>query len=154
MLLEGVIKMDEILEKIDQIIVRTGASYAEARDALEKHGGDVVDALIYLEKREKSPERKMMDQGKNLLNEFQEIIRHGGGTKIQVQKNGRSVAEIPAALGFLGLAGALTVPGVAAIGAIGSVAAMMQKYTLEIKKVSNERTGEHDLADMEKNIDN
>ena len=37
------------LEKIDQIVERTGVSYAQAKEALEKAEGDVVEAIIYIE---------------------------------------------------------------------------------------------------------
>ena len=44
---------------------------------------------------------------------------------------------MPAAAGVLGLVGALAVPGLAVIGAVGSVAALMNKYSLEIKNEEN-----------------
>ena len=48
--------MSEItLEKIDIVRERTGASYSEAKEALEACGGNVVDALIYLEGQKEPP---------------------------------------------------------------------------------------------------
>ena len=42
--------MDISLENVDLIVERTGVSYAEAKEALEKANGDVVDAIILIEK--------------------------------------------------------------------------------------------------------
>ena len=42
--------MKEItLEKVDEIRRRTGVSYKIAKEALELNGGDVLEALIYIE---------------------------------------------------------------------------------------------------------
>lgn len=40
------------LEQIDLIMQRANVSYAEAKEALEHCNGDVVEALLYLEKNE------------------------------------------------------------------------------------------------------
>ena len=52
--------MTSELEKIDLIRARLGVSYKEAREALEKADGDVVQALVNLE-----------EQGRNLGERFQ-----------------------------------------------------------------------------------
>ena len=41
--------MEITLEKVDKVIERTGASYKEAKEALEMTDGNVLDAIIYLE---------------------------------------------------------------------------------------------------------
>ena len=46
--------MEITLEKVDQVIERTGVTYAEAKQALEVCGGDVLDAIIYIESKMKS----------------------------------------------------------------------------------------------------
>ena len=129
--------MDEILKKIDQIKSRTGVNYATAKDALDKCGGDVLDAIIYLENQYDPSERKASGQKHELWHGLQEIVQKGRETKIRVLKDGKQVAEVPAAAGVLGLVGALAVPGLAVIGAVGSVAALMNKYSLEIKNEEN-----------------
>lgn len=42
------------LEKIDMLMERANISYKEAKDALEMHDGDMVEALIYLEASNKT----------------------------------------------------------------------------------------------------
>jgi hypothetical protein len=103
--------MDEILKKIDQIKSRTGVNYATAKDALDKCGGDVLDAIIYLENQYDPSERKASGQKHELWHGLQEIVQKGRETKIRVLKDGKQVAEVPAAAGVLGLVGALAVPG-------------------------------------------
>ncbi|MGI6684118.1 MAG: DUF4342 domain-containing protein [Bacillota bacterium] len=129
--------MDEMLKKIDQIKHRTGVSYRAAKDALEKCRGDVLNAIIYLENQDDIPNEYAKGQENNLWHGFQEVVQKGRETKIRVLKDGKQVAEVPAAAGVLGLVGALAIPGLAAVGALGSVAALMNKYSLEVKKDQN-----------------
>lgn len=126
--------MDDLLKKIDQIKNRTGVSYGTAKDALDKCGGDVLDAIIFLENQHHAPEKQAMEHGKELWHGLQEVIQKGKDTKIRVLKEGKKVAEVPAAVGVLGIVGAFASPGLAALGAVGSVAALLNKYSLEVRK--------------------
>ena len=123
--------MTSELEKIDLIRARLGVSYKEAREALEKADGDVVQALVNLE-----------EQGRNLGNAFKP-----GGRKWSVRSRSfckranvrsksrdRTVYEFPATIGALGLIGALASSEIAVLGALGTVAAMANKYTLEFER--------------------
>ena len=46
--------MSVSLEKIDMLMERANISYKEAKEALEAHNGDMVEALIYLEASNKT----------------------------------------------------------------------------------------------------
>lgn len=46
--------MSITLEKIDMIMQRANVSYKEAKDALERHEGDILEALIELESENKT----------------------------------------------------------------------------------------------------
>lgn len=144
--------MDDTLKKIDQIRNRTDVSYAVAKEALDKCGGNVLDAIIYLENRQSSVERQAMEQGKNLWHGLQEVVQKGKETKIRVLKEGKQVAEVPAAAGVIGLVGALAIPGFAALGAVGSVAALMNKYSLEVKREDDLDTSKDNQNDID-NLD-
>lgn len=141
--------MDEMLRKIDQIRERVGVSYTEAKDALEKNGGNVVDAIIFLERQTNSRTAQTIEQGKNAWQEVKGAVEKSRGTKIRVVKEGKPVAEIPAAAGVLGLVGAMAIPGGAVVGALGSVAAMLNKYSLEISREDRE----DETEEPQKNID-
>lgn len=46
--------MNITLEKIDNLRERANVSYAEAKEALEKNEGNMIDAIIYLESEDKT----------------------------------------------------------------------------------------------------
>ena len=46
--------MNFTINDVDQVIERTNCSYKEAKEALEASEGDVVDAIIYLENKDRS----------------------------------------------------------------------------------------------------
>ena len=47
------------LEKIEKIIEKTGVSYAEAKNALEEAGEDLLDAIVLLESQGKIKKPEM-----------------------------------------------------------------------------------------------
>ena len=73
--------MEITLEKVDKVIERTGASYKEAKEALEMTDGNVLDAIIYLEENlqnseseygeyEKEEKGQTIEEFKNWLKEL------------------------------------------------------------------------------------
>ena len=122
--------MEITLEKIDIIRERTGLSYKEAKEALEKCGGDVVETLIDLEATKK--DEKWTDSlslaGNEVLEKLKELIKQGNVTKIRVKKDGNTILDIPVTAGAIGT---LLAPQLAAIGA---VVALISKTTVEIEK--------------------
>ncbi|MFZ5648676.1 MAG: DUF4342 domain-containing protein [Bacillota bacterium] len=129
--------MDE-LGKIDLIRSRTGVSYREAREALEAAGGDVVQALIHIEERENNFTEKFSEKVQNRGHEFfgqvKGILEKGKDTRIRIKQGDRTVFDFPASVGAVGLLGLLASSELAVLGALGTVAAMANKYTLEIDK--------------------
>ena len=43
--------MEITLEQVEQLREKTGVTYAQAKQALEYSGGNLLDAIIYLEER-------------------------------------------------------------------------------------------------------
>ncbi|MBO8168839.1 MAG: DUF4342 domain-containing protein [Thermoanaerobacteraceae bacterium] len=123
--------MDE-LTKIDQIRQRMDVSYKEAKEALDIADGDVVQAIIYLEEKQSQWDKKFEEQGGKIIRQVKEIIRKGNVTKVKIKKDGKTVAEIPANVGVVGLVGILASPPLAILAGVGTVAAVANKYTLEI----------------------
>jgi hypothetical protein len=125
--------MSEItLEKIDLVRERTGVSYSEAKDALEASEGNVVDALIYVEKSKKS----VMDDFYTTKDEFvdwlKDIINKGNVTRIKIKKDDKILIDIPVNAGIAAttLAGILYAP----LLGIGFLTAVFTKVTVEITK--------------------
>ena len=129
--------MDEI-EKIDLIRSRMNVGYREAREALEAAGGDVVKALINLEEREGTFSEKMQSHSHEIFGQLKGILHKGKETRIKVKQGDRTVLEIPASLGVMGLLGILASSELAILGALGTVTAMSKNYTLEFEKVGQE----------------
>lgn len=128
--------MDE-LGKIDLIRSRAGVSYREAREALEAVGGDVVQALISIEERENSFAGKVNERSHEFMGQVKGFLEKGKDTRIKIKQGDRTVFELPASLGAVGILGLLTSSQLAILGALGSVAAMANNYTLEIDRSAN-----------------
>jgi hypothetical protein len=127
--------MNEIsLEKIDILRERLGVNYGLAKATLEKTGGDVIEALVVLEE-----EQSKANEVKNeVVGRIRSLIAKGNAKKVRIKKDGQTVAEIPATVGALGLLGTIAYTPLAIIGAIGSVSAMFNRYTLEIENNDGE----------------
>lgn len=125
------------LEKIDIIRDRTGASYTEAKEALEQCEGNVVDALVYLEGKEeaKANDKHNMEDFYATKDEFKdwlkETINKGNVTRLKIKKGERVIVDIPVNAGIAAGVFALIWPPL--IG-IGLLTAVITKITIEITK--------------------
>ncbi|MDD2211563.1 MAG: DUF4342 domain-containing protein [Clostridia bacterium] len=144
--------MDE-LEKIDIIRERLGVTYREAQEALLQAGGDVVQALINLEEPRQKWDDKFEQKGQQLAEHIKEIIKKGNVTKIRLKKKDKVVWEISATIGALGVGGLLLSPILTALGVVGTVAALVADYRLEIVRPDG-KVEEHDLKFLEEEDSN
>lgn len=128
--------MSEItLEKIDIIKERTGVSYTEAKEALEECDSDVVNALIYIEAKQKKSAKFNMEEMYTTKDEFmtwlKDTVRVGNVTRIKIKKDDTVVIDIPVNAGIAaGIVGLIFPP---LIG-IGLLTAVLTKVTIEITK--------------------
>lgn len=122
--------MDDILEKIDMIRERTGASYKQAKEALEQAEGDVLNAIIFIEDKQK--ENLWTEQftvaGTEVVDKLKEIIRKGNVSRIRVKKGDYLILDTPVTAGAVG---SILMPYIAALGA---AVALMSKCTIEIER--------------------
>ncbi len=96
--------MEITLEMIDAVRQRTGASYMEAKEALEKSGGSVVDAIVLLEK-------KTGVKTDELLGKIKALVKEGNVNKIRVWRGDQVLVTIPVNVGIVGgLAGLALAP--------------------------------------------
>lgn len=113
--------MEINLEKIELVKDRTGATYAEAKEALEKADGSVVDAIIDLEER-MNRENDAVDGGSlkdsPVFAKMKEIVDKGNVTRIMISKGDRSIVNFPLTAGVIGAA---LVPWGAILGIIAAV---------------------------------
>ncbi|MBU3189694.1 DUF4342 domain-containing protein [Clostridium bowmanii] len=123
------------LEKIDIIKERTGVSYTEAKEALEECDSDVVNALIYIEAKQKKYAKFNMEEMYSTKDEFvttiKDIVKKGNVTRIKIKKDDTVVIDIPVnagiAAGLIGLYNPVLI-------ALGLLTAVLTKVTVEITK--------------------
>ncbi|MBR6233610.1 MAG: DUF4342 domain-containing protein [Erysipelotrichaceae bacterium] len=108
--------MNYTIQDVDQVIERTGCSYAQAKEALDHSDGIVIDAIIYLENKDRSTFGSFFrnfseDTERNaetIMEKIKEVIKQGDATKLEVRDNhGKKVAGVSlnggAAIGALTL---------------------------------------------------
>jgi len=136
--------MTSELEKVDLIRARLSVGYKEAKEALDAAGGDVVQALINLEEKGRNIGERFQSKGQEVFEQIKGLLNKGQDYRIKVKQGERTVFEIPASVGALGILGALASSEIAVLGALGTAAAMAKKYTLEF-----ERRGGPDVTEPE-----
>ena len=120
--------MEITLEKIELVKDRTGVGYKEAKDALEKTDGSVVDAIILIEETIDDSAKETEKKNVQILDTIKEAVRKGNVSKIVIKKDGDIVMNLPVNIGIIGT---VLVPW-AAIG--GCIAALGTKCSIELVK--------------------
>ena len=125
--------MSEItLEKIDIIKERTGATYLEAKEALVSCEGNVVDALIYIEEKQKSEKNQVYATKEEFINWIKAVIKKGNVTRIKIKKAEKVLVDLPINGGIAATVLAYLIW--APLLAIGVLTAVVTKVTIEISK--------------------
>jgi len=130
------------LEKVDQVKERTGVSYAQAKHALEVNGGNVLDAIIYIEEiqgvSELSPISDMSSNSEKeksgeSIEDFKawlkDLINKGNVSRIRISKDEKELIDIPVNAGIAAGVIAIILPQILAFGVI---AAVVTKITIEV----------------------
>lgn len=131
--------MSEItLEKVDQVIERTYATYAEAKEALEACDGDVVNALIYIEKKREEEiklEENVMEEKAESFEDIKkflkDLIDKGNVSRVRILKDDKVLTDIPVNAGIAAGTIAVIFPSILAISVVAAIAT---KITIEITK--------------------
>lgn len=130
---DGKIQMDEKLQKIDEVVRRTNASYATAKKALEEADGDVLEAVILIETKYntfKNSDAK--SKGEEVLDEIKKILEKGSATKLTIKKNNEIILNLPITAGAVGL---VISPFLALTGI---TAALLTQCTVEIQQADGQ----------------
>jgi NACalpha-BTF3-like transcription factor len=123
---------DITLEKIDIVRERTGATYAEAKEALEAADANVVDAIIHIEKNKKTTFDNIYTTKDEFLSWIKELINKGNVTRIKIKKDEKTLVDMPVNAGIaVGIVAAAIWAPLIAIGVIGAV---VTNLTIEITK--------------------
>jgi hypothetical protein len=84
-------KMSINVELIDELRKRANVSYEDAKEALEKNNGDLVEALIYLEKQNKVK----TECGSSFVSSVKKIIKKGNRIKFIIKKQESTILSLP-----------------------------------------------------------
>ena len=134
------------IEMVDQVLDRLPyATYKEAREALIKTDGNVLEAIIYIESGQKdtgfeNKKESIRRFGENISQESEKIrgqladlFKKTTVVRIIVQKEGKVVLNIPVTIGVLGIA------AMPVLSLLGLSAAVLSKYSVLI---TDETSGE------------
>lgn len=125
--------MEDLLKKIDEVVKRTNCSYENAKLALDKSNGDVLEAVIYIEQNKKCcNDSELKKTGEEILNEIKKIIDMGNVTKLTIKKNNEIILNIPITAGAVGV---IVAPF---LSLAGLTAAILTECKIEITKDSGE----------------
>ncbi|MBA1336266.1 MAG: hypothetical protein HPY66_2701 [Firmicutes bacterium] len=116
------------IEQVDLIMQRANVGYAEAKDALEKCNGSMVDALVYLEGQNKVKPNKKKECEHKFIDGTMNLIRKGNRTKFIIRKREKDVLNIPVNVAII--AGLLAAP----VAAAGIVLALLTSHRIRIEK--------------------
>lgn len=124
------------LEQIDKVLERfPNISYAEAKEALIIADGDIIDAIIYLEQMKKSSKLKIKAKAEEVLgkdteqikDQIKEMLKKSNVIRIVIEKEDRTIMNIPITIGVIGLAlGPL-------VTLVGLSAAVLGKFNIKIE---------------------
>ena len=124
------------LEQIDKVLERfPNISYAEAKEALIIADGDIIDAIIYLEQMKKSSKLKIKAKAEEVLgkdteqikDQLKEMLKKSNVIRIVIEKEDRTIMNIPITIGVIGLAlGPL-------VTLVGLSAAVLGKFNIKIE---------------------
>lgn len=87
--------MSANLELIEMLRERANVSYEEAREALEKCNGDIVDALIYLEKQDKIKPPTKERGASGFWAGFKRLVKKCHATRLVISKNNENIVDLP-----------------------------------------------------------
>ena len=113
--------MDITIELIEQVKDKTGVSYKEAKEALERCGGNVVDAIIDIEESlANGGSTENAGASRAIIDRIKDLIHKGNVAKIVVKKDGEVVLNLPVNVGIIGAVVAPWVSVAAVVAAFGT----------------------------------
>lgn len=95
--------MSITLEQVDQVRDRTGVSYKAAKEALEQANGDVLEAIVQLEQEAApSKEANVHQFGQDIIKSLKDLVNKGNVTRIFLDKDEKTIIDIPITAGAVG----------------------------------------------------
>ncbi|MDF2840855.1 MAG: ubiquitin-associated- protein [Clostridia bacterium] len=127
--------MSEKLKQIDELRKRASVSYSDAKEALEECNGDMLDALVYLEKNNKGQYAKTANQKSGFLDKLNELFRKGSNTRFIMHKQEKIILNI--SINIAVLITLITLPFIQ-ITALGLLIALFTGHRFKVQGCSND----------------
>ena len=89
------------LEQIDELRKRANVSYEDAKNALELCQGNLIEALVYLEKQNKIKPEETPSSECTFFKKVKKLIKKGNETKLIVKKEDTVVLNICVTLAII-----------------------------------------------------
>ncbi|MCY6959053.1 DUF4342 domain-containing protein [Clostridium brassicae] len=131
------------LEQIELLKERANISYEEAKETLEKFDGDIVEALIYLEKNKKI--NKDCSCESKFLRKLEKLIKKGNKTKVVVRKEDETVLKT--SVNLVILCTVLACP----VTIVATILALVTKHTIRIERDKEENLKVNDILNKVSN---
>lgn len=116
------------LEDIDFLRERANVSYNEAKQALEKSNGDILEAILYLEKENKVKQKGILGCENKFFDKVKSFLKKANKTKLIIKKEESTALNIPITLAAL-----FTVISIHSV-IIGILIALFSGYKIKIRK--------------------
>lgn len=90
------IKTDELnLEKLELVVEKSGASYADAKLALENNDYSVIDAVIELDEKAKNEAAAKATEDSEMMKKVKKIVKKGNVCRLIIKKNDSIILNVP-----------------------------------------------------------
>ena len=129
--------MSVSIEQIDELRERTGVNYTDAKEALESSNGDMLEALVYLEKNKKARPSKTKVPGTGFSDKISSLLRKGSNTRIKMYKQENVIFSI--SVNIAALIGFLLLPLIEFV-AIGLLIALLTGHRFKFESSSSDTT--------------
>lgn len=137
--------MNIAMEQIDEMRKRTNCSYQEAKELLEKHNGDLIEAIIDFENKHGSQARNTTcDKKTKCGKKFKELVHKGFLTRIIIEKEENVIINIP--VNILILAVLITMP-VFWIYPIAFIVIYLLGFKIRIRKEKGQEVDINEFVD-------
>ena len=135
--------MEISLDAIESLRERANITYRQAKEILEQTGGDLVEALIFLEENKNRVLHNVSEQGKVFYAKARRVAGSLHQTRVKIKVKDKTLVELPVTVSALGAA---FFPKLAALGVIGL---LVSQGSLEVGGHLI-HSGENEDADMGK----
>lgn len=130
------------IEMVDAVMERVPyVTHKEAKEALTRTNGDVLDAIIFLEEKDSEEpfvkekienfEEKFSIESEKLKEQISELLKKSNVIRIKVEKDNKSILNIPLTVGVIGVA------AMPLFALFGLSAAVLAKYSVKIADEKN-----------------